>query len=678
MIVADAKFAERQSQAVTDLASQQSAVDERTVLLSEVLSVLSDQTGDLYDLVDDDVVPLLERIVKNTSSGVTAVPQPAQTRLKTVEPNRSDVPRQAATPSTPATDTRRVGQSRQTATGSPERKPAASPAATQQAGFPGSGAITSISGMEQPEYSARQGEAKPTPEAQRKTPPAPATDTRRERTARAESGSQQAAAETRRKREAKEERETIKDSFRAAVAGWNGSFLSDASKDSDMTDAAGTAAGGAFWASAKELSEVASKIGESAQEDDGSLAGMLKKAVKDKTGITSVQQKAASLRATATERIKQRIGGGSVPAQRNTMPAGYRRDKNGRVRNERGHFVSGPQRTMLDNPAEKQTEALDEVAELLKQSKKDEDKRHEELVSTVAAAGGDAGGLLDSLGGFMGRGGGLRLPGKMGGKIGGMMGKAAGKLGRFGKVGSLISGGAASMLPSIFTGGTAAASSAAGGVAGTAAKTAGGVSKWAGMGGKALAGGSKALRTLGPAAAILTAGFDAVGGWNDEGMQQEAFGLKDGQEATTGQKAATSMANVLDMGGLVSGGLSMLGMDASTSGLARGIHDTVSGIGSFFGFGGDDGKVKDAAISPARSEKIESVRDMEKSTVTEQAAGSAQAKAQTGLEKEVKRLVDTLAGDKQKQSRNIERADTPPISTEFDDATLTLMAYDRV
>ncbi|HDH8569556.1 TPA: lytic transglycosylase domain-containing protein, partial [Escherichia coli] len=53
--------------------------------------------------------------------------------------------------------------------------------------------------------------------------------------------------------------------------------------------------------------------------------------------------------------------------------------------------------------------------------------------------------------------------------------------------------------------------------------------------------------------------YDAVTGWNDTEAQRRAFGLKSGQDPSFQQKAAYTLANVLDLGGLVSGISSAIG-----------------------------------------------------------------------------------------------------------------------
>ncbi len=49
------------------------------------------------------------------------------------------------------------------------------------------------------------------------------------------------------------------------------------------------------------------------------------------------------------------------------------------------------------------------------------------------------------------------------------------------------------------------------------------------------------------------AGYDAIDGYTDTDAQKAAFGLSDDDAVSTQQKSAYATANVLDMGGLVSG-----------------------------------------------------------------------------------------------------------------------------
>ncbi|EIG1499247.1 lytic transglycosylase domain-containing protein [Escherichia coli] len=77
------------------------------------------------------------------------------------------------------------------------------------------------------------------------------------------------------------------------------------------------------------------------------------------------------------------------------------------------------------------------------------------------------------------------------------------------------------------------------------------------LGIKAFAKG--ALRTIPLVGTVAGGIYDAVTGWNDTEAQRRAFGLKSGQDPSFQQKAAYTLANVLDMGGLVSGISSAIG-----------------------------------------------------------------------------------------------------------------------
>lgn len=119
------------------------------------------------------------------------------------------------------------------------------------------------------------------------------------------------------------------------------------------------------------------------------------------------------------------------------------------------------------------------------------------------------------------------------------------------------------------------------------------------VGTKALLG--TAVRAVPVIGTVLGAGFDAVGGYSDNEGQQNAFTLKKGQEASTRQKTEYALANIVDMGGLVSGGSQLLSMgasafgfddaakalDFSTEDMARGIDnigtDVVKGVGDAWG-----------------------------------------------------------------------------------------------
>ena len=89
------------------------------------------------------------------------------------------------------------------------------------------------------------------------------------------------------------------------------------------------------------------------------------------------------------------------------------------------------------------------------------------------------------------------------------------------------------------------AAGAAGGVA-AAGKAGGVMSK---LGGAARMGGA-VLSKLALPLTIAMAAYDGISGYNDKEGQQRAFGLKDGQEASVGQKSAMAAGSVLSAGGL--------------------------------------------------------------------------------------------------------------------------------
>lgn len=146
--------------------------------------------------------------------------------------------------------------------------------------------------------------------------------------------------------------------------------------------------------------------------------------------------------------------------------------------------------------------------------------------------------------------------------------------------------------------------------------TAKGIAKGAGaVGAKALATGARAIPILGQALSIGMAAYDAYSGWNDEEMHKQAFGLGEGEEATTGQKAAAAIANLVDMGGLLTGGASLLGFDVDTADLAKGLY------GIFGGSNKKENAEQETEAQAATAEAAESAANAQ--SVTAQAAESA-------------------------------------------------------
>lgn len=123
--------------------------------------------------------------------------------------------------------------------------------------------------------------------------------------------------------------------------------------------------------------------------------------------------------------------------------------------------------------------------------------------------------------------------------------------------------------------------------------------KTAEKGGLKMAGkvaGKTALKAIPLVGTVIGAGMDAYEGYNDTEGQQKAFGLKEGDTVSGRQKSEYTAANVLNMGGLVSGasgllasGASALGMDGvaksltfDTGDIAKGLDSGLSKVGDMF------------------------------------------------------------------------------------------------
>jgi len=123
--------------------------------------------------------------------------------------------------------------------------------------------------------------------------------------------------------------------------------------------------------------------------------------------------------------------------------------------------------------------------------------------------------------------------------------------------------------------------------------------KTAEKGGLKVAGklaGKTALKAIPLVGTVIGAGMDAYEGYNDTEGQQRAFGFKEGDTVSGRQKSEYTAANVLNMGGLVSGasgllasGASALGMDGvaksltfDTGDIAKGLDSGLSKVGDMF------------------------------------------------------------------------------------------------
>lgn len=85
-------------------------------------------------------------------------------------------------------------------------------------------------------------------------------------------------------------------------------------------------------------------------------------------------------------------------------------------------------------------------------------------------------------------------------------------------------------------------------------------------GGAAVRAGVRGIPIIGN---IAMAGYDAIDGYTDTDAQKAAFGLSDDDAVSEQQKTAYATANVLDMGGLVSGATNLIGKGISALGFER-------------------------------------------------------------------------------------------------------------
>lgn len=283
------------------------------------------------------------------------------------------------------------------------------------------------------------------------------------------------------------------------------SALSEMQNPTEMraVDAAGYGVAGPFWAAGKELMEVGKEVG---------------------SGINSTRKTLASFM-------------GKKGDKNNGSPGLMSRMMGAKTKNSADVVQLNTQRQAV-NELENQTEAIREG-----------DKAIIDRLDTIAGNTKEKkGGLLKALSSMLG-GAGKKLLALLGMKgagrlAGGTLMRGAGRLagGAFGM----------KMLSKIFGAGGREAAGAAGG-AGEAG--AGGLLSKIGMKGLAKAG----LRAIPILGTLAGGAYDAVKGWNDEDGQRKTFGLSDQQDPSLQQKAAYTMGNVLDMGGLVSGISSALG-----------------------------------------------------------------------------------------------------------------------
>lgn len=293
----------------------------------------------------------------------------------------------------------------------------------------------------------------------------------------------------------------------------------------DATDAAGTAAGGSYFKAAKELYEISQNTSEK-------FASISKKYKSDEQESDSSESVHSSRFARTANAYRQSGILGGFKALLNSQKS-------------------------IETTTESSAEASSKQSE---STNKKLDTINETVDKKNFSNGGNGGGLLEkAIDIFSGKKKSNGPRGKLMGKLGSIFGRSS--------IGSVAGGLAA--------GGTATAmrSGVAAGAGTVAAKT--GLLGAAGKGIGTAAGkvGMRAIPVVGTAA---MAAWDAYSGFNDQDLHKNAFNLSGTEKATTGQKVASSAANVLDLGGLITGAARFFGADVKTSDLASGLY-------SFFG-----------------------------------------------------------------------------------------------
>lgn len=240
--------------------------------------------------------------------------------------------------------------------------------------------------------------------------------------------------------------------------------------------------------------------------------------------------------------ISKEVGGSLNGARKSIADVIRGNDDNSR---RKGFFRRKSQNSADVVQVNTQKRTVQELQEQTSEIKEGNDKILRALDQIAKNTGKKKGGLLSKLFSLLGKG--------AGGIASLIFGRGALK-----KVGSMALGalGIKKVASLLGFGGKKAAAKEAGELAtrGAGKLATKGLGK---LGVKALAKG--ALRAIPLVGTVAGGIYDAVTGWNDTEAQRRAFGLKSGQDPSFQQKAAYTLANVLDMGGLVSGISSAIG-----------------------------------------------------------------------------------------------------------------------
>ncbi|EAB1599744.1 transglycosylase SLT domain-containing protein [Salmonella enterica] len=289
--------------------------------------------------------------------------------------------------------------------------------------------------------------------------------------------------------------------------------------------------------------------------------------------------------------------GGTVNNARKSMAEVFKGDDDGKRRGFFGRRKSQNSADVVQLNTQKRTvQELEDQTDAIKEG---DQKIIDPLDKIEGNTGKKGGGIFSKLFNMFGKGG-KGVVTLLGGLLGGrLLGKIiGGKLGgrAVGKVGAMALGGLGlkKMARSLFGGGAGSGAALAEGGGALAAK---GVGR---LGLKAL--GKGMLRAIPIVGTIAGGIYDGVTGWNSADAQRKAFGLSDGEDPTTQQKTAYTLANILDMGGLISGlsgaigsALKSMGFDAigdmlqsfSTDSIAQAIDGSLTSVGNYISGLGD-------------------------------------------------------------------------------------------
>ncbi|WP_158157468.1 hypothetical protein [Vibrio alginolyticus] len=368
-------------------------------------------------------------------------------------------------------------------------------------------------------------------------------------------------------------------------------------EENDATDAAGAAAGGSFFYSAKELYHLGQDAKEALDDVTEKATSTKDKLKESKLGRLFTRGKQApeadSQAVTAIETVSHE----QLSATKDSFETSHstqitpsdRPNRDGARGNDPVNLARGDSSRI--SKASELTSAKDQsyranMLEVLHESSADRERQFDDvldklddLISATKAAGNDGqGGLFDLAGDMFER--------RNGRKVGGKRGRVKSVMSGIGSKASNVASKGVSMAGAAFKG----------------------MSKIGSVAGKAI-----------PFLAPALMAYDAFSGFTDQDKQKETFNLKDGQEATTGQKSSMALANVLDLGGLVSGGAGLLGsalgafgLDGAKEALTFDSGDMAKSIYKLFGGEVEDDKeAKDSKAEKAQPEKEEHLKSAE-------------------------------------------------------------------